>query len=63
MAKRRHGRKALAARKVDVVEQKLAEFAALRESLKTLVDPCPGQGQPEDCPILRTFADCKEVFR
>src|SRR3546814_19119514 len=40
------------ARKLEVVEERLAELTRLRDALRGLVDACPGHGPLETCPIL-----------
>lgn len=37
---------------LDEVESKLTELLHVRETLRALVDSCPGQGQLDRCPIL-----------
>jgi len=44
--------RALATAKLEVVEGKLAELSRLRDALRSLVDECPGAGDPARCPIL-----------
>lgn len=44
--------RALAAAKLEVVEGKLAELSRLRDALRSLVNECPGAGDPAHCPIL-----------
>lgn len=44
--------RSLAARKLEVVEGKIAELERLRQALRSLVDQCSGAGDPAHCPIL-----------
>lgn len=37
---------------LEEVERKLAELLQVRETLRALVDSCPGEGQLDSCPIL-----------
>lgn len=37
------------------VEARIAELAAMRDVLRTLVDACPGHGARDACPILHAF--------
>lgn len=37
------------------VESRIAELAAMRDVLHSLVDACPGHGPRDACPILRAF--------
>ena len=37
------------------VEQRIAALQRVRDGLATLVDACPGHGEPTDCPILRAL--------
>lgn len=37
------------------VQSRIAELAAMRDVLQTLVDACPGHGPRDACPILRAF--------
>ena len=37
------------------VEARIAELAAMRDVLRTLVDACPGEGARDACPILHAF--------
>lgn len=45
----------IAAQRLADVEARLAELTRLRDSLKNLVDACPGHGDPGQCPILNAF--------
>ena len=40
------------ARKLEVVEERLAELTRMRDALRGLVDACPGHGPLEACPIM-----------
>ncbi|RJF77380.1 Cu(I)-responsive transcriptional regulator [Azospirillum cavernae] len=40
---------------IDALEAKIAELAAMRDSLRELADACHGDDRP-DCPILRDLA-------
>lgn len=40
------------ARKLEVVEERLAELTRMRDALRGLVDACPGHGPLETCPIM-----------
>ncbi|CAN7262572.1 MerR family DNA-binding protein [Variovorax sp. LjRoot84] len=46
--------RALAARKLDVIESRLAELGAMRNVLSALVSECGAGDRP--CPIIRTLA-------
>lgn len=37
------------------LEQRIAELERVRDGLKTLIDACPGHGEPDQCPILRAL--------
>ncbi len=37
------------------VEQRIAALQRMRDGLATLVEACPGHGEPTDCPILRAL--------
>src|SRR3546814_1858874 len=39
-------------RKLEVVEERLAELTRMRDALRGLVDACPGHGPLETCPIM-----------
>ncbi len=41
---------------IDELEAKIAELAAMRDTLRELADACHGDGRPE-CPILRDLAE------
>lgn len=49
--------KAAAASKLVVVEERLNELARVRDALRSLVDACPGHGDPDECPILAALAE------
>jgi DNA-binding transcriptional MerR regulator len=38
------------------VERRVEELVRVRDSLRKLVDACPGHGRAEDCPILNALA-------
>lgn len=44
--------KALAARRLADLDQRIAELTALRSALASLVDRCSGQGSIQGCPII-----------
>jgi MerR family transcriptional regulator, copper efflux regulator len=48
-------RRAAAARLQDI-ERRMAELARIRDSLRALVQACPGHGRAQDCPILNALA-------
>src|SRR5690606_41961519 len=47
--------RAVAQRKLELVQQKIEELERRRAVLAGLVSACPGEGDPEHCPILRAF--------
>ncbi len=47
--------KRVATQHIDELEAKIAELAAMRDSLRELADACHGDERP-DCPILRDLA-------
>jgi len=47
--------RAVAKKKLALVDQKIAELQRLRTALDALVGACPGDGAPEACPILNAF--------
>jgi Hg(II)-responsive transcriptional regulator len=56
-AARPHNRarvRAIAERRLDQIEQKIAQLRALRKTLRTLVDQCR-EGTALDCPIIEAF--------
>ena len=42
-------------RKLTEIDTKLTELRAMRTVLKQLTARCPGDGNPDNCPILRTL--------
>jgi Hg(II)-responsive transcriptional regulator len=46
------GVKAAATKKLEVVEQRLAELARVRDALRELTEACPGHGALATCPIM-----------
>lgn len=48
--------KALAARRVEEIEGKIAELTSIRDTLLHLMDRCHGDARP-DCPILESLAE------
>jgi MerR family transcriptional regulator, copper efflux regulator len=46
-----------ASAKLEVVEQRLAELARMRDALRTLIDACPGHGELGRCPILNALVE------
>lgn len=52
----------VAIRHVQRVDQKIAELKALRQTLKTLVERCHGDGRPE-CPILDDMAGTDQALK
>ncbi|HTL50527.1 MAG TPA: heavy metal-responsive transcriptional regulator [Steroidobacteraceae bacterium] len=38
------------------IERRVGELVRVRDSLRKLVDACPGHGRAEDCPILNALA-------
>jgi len=49
----------VAKKKLQTVEEKIAELQRIRGVLKELVTACPGEGDADRCPILRAFDnDC-----
>jgi Cu(I)-responsive transcriptional regulator len=47
--------RAVAKKKLELVEARLAELEKLRAALHQLVSACPGSGATEHCPILNAF--------
>jgi len=45
----------VAKKKLQTVEEKIAELERIRDVLKGLVTACPGNGDADHCPILRSF--------
>lgn len=48
--------RALAARKLDLIEQKMADLAKMRAVLASLVQQCETTGEDARCPIIETLA-------
>ncbi len=48
--------KAAAHKKLEVVEERLAELTRMRDALRGLVDACPGHGPLDVCPIMAALA-------
>jgi MerR family copper efflux transcriptional regulator len=47
--------RSLAGRKLSSVENKIAELTRIKIVLSELVNTCPGDGDADQCPILRAF--------
>lgn len=47
--------RALAAHKVDIIDRKLADLAAMREALVSLVRQCDGGKSCKGCPIIQAL--------
>jgi MerR family copper efflux transcriptional regulator len=47
--------KRAAERKLDDIEQRIAELERIRAGLNTLITACPGHGRAEACPILNAL--------
>lgn len=47
---------ALATRKLALIEQKMADLAAMRQALSGLVQQCHANGGGTDCPIINVLA-------
>lgn len=43
--------------KLALVEARIAELARVKRGLKTLIEACPGHGDPDHCPILAALND------
>jgi Zn(II)-responsive transcriptional regulator len=52
-------RRAASERLADV-ERRIAELARIRDSLRSLIQACPGHGRAEDCPILNALSEDPE---
>jgi Cu(I)-responsive transcriptional regulator len=52
IAKVKHAAK----RKLDDIEQRLAELDRIRDGLHALITACPGHGRAEACPILNALS-------
>ncbi|WP_404378841.1 Cu(I)-responsive transcriptional regulator [Caenispirillum salinarum] len=50
--------KAVASRRVEEIDAKIAELTSIRDTLLHLMDRCHGDDRP-DCPILDTLADTR----
>lgn len=50
-----------AQRKLDDIEQRIAELERIRNGLRTLVEACPGHGRGESCPILGALSQEQSV--
>jgi MerR family transcriptional regulator, mercuric resistance operon regulatory protein len=48
--------RALAAHKVDLIDQKLADLAAMRQALASLVQQCDAGEPAEGCPIIQVLS-------
>lgn len=48
--------KRAAQRKLDDIEQRIAELERIRSGLHTLIAACPGHGRAEACPILTALS-------
>ncbi len=44
-----------ARRRLSEMDQRIRELTAMREVLAALVAACPGEGEPDDCPILASL--------
>jgi Hg(II)-responsive transcriptional regulator len=44
--------KAAAAKKLEVVEERVAELTRMRDALRELIEACPGHGSLDACPIM-----------
>jgi MerR family transcriptional regulator, copper efflux regulator len=49
------GVKERAEKRLDAIDQRIAELQRVRDGLAELVDACPGHGSPEECPILNAL--------
>lgn len=47
--------KSIARRRLDDIEDKLKMLKRMRQTLKKLVDACPGEGPASECPILEAM--------
>tara|TARA_B100002019_G_C20798661_1_gene370183 strand:- start:37 stop:474 length:438 start_codon:yes stop_codon:yes gene_type:complete len=41
--------------KLDDVESRIQELKRVRKGLKTVIEACPGHGDPAECPIVRSL--------
>jgi DNA-binding transcriptional MerR regulator len=48
--------KRAAQRKLDDIDQRIAELERIRAGLNTLIAACPGHGRAEACPILNALS-------
>lgn len=48
--------KRLVQTKLDVLDKKILHMRQLRKALDELVSACPGEGNPDACPILNAFS-------
>lgn len=55
-----HGVKQRALARLAVVEEHLEQLGRVRDGLQELIEACPGNGQLDDCPILRALCDTDE---
>jgi Hg(II)-responsive transcriptional regulator len=56
---RRSAVRALAQKRLDEIEQKLDELARMRDTLRTLVHRCHGEGSLKGCPIIEAVLEDK----
>ena len=49
------GIKQRAKKRLEELNQKIAQFIEMRDQLAELVNACPGCGEPESCPILSSI--------
>lgn len=57
-ADRQHGVEGIkqrAKRRLDELNERIAQLTAMRDTLAGLVNECPGCGEPESCPILTSI--------
>lgn len=50
------GMKEAAVRKLELVEERLAELTRVRDALRQLTEACPGHGSLAACPIMAALA-------
>jgi Hg(II)-responsive transcriptional regulator len=55
--------RAIATEKLSAVRQKLVELERLRKVLESLVDRCPGAGDPAHCPIIGALTGAPPAAR
>jgi MerR family transcriptional regulator, copper efflux regulator len=53
------GVKRRAEQRLEQVEHKIKELQRVRRGLKTLIDACPGHGDPGRCPIIAALSEEK----